>query len=123
MAKKQENEKIDIFGMDWQDEFNNDFYFIKGAVDLTRACFSNNGDDVSDESVAAIFEEVRERLDKVESLMDRVWHSMRELKKLTPEQEKKRKMLDDLKQREIIQAIGKIGDKFDKKMIETLERR
>jgi hypothetical protein len=105
------------------DEFNNDFYFIKGAVDLTRVCFSNNGDDVSDESVAAIFEEVKGRLEKVENLIDRVFHSIRELKKLSPEQEKKRKMLEDQNQRESIQAIGKIGEKFEKKMIKTLERR
>ena len=116
MTKKQKEEKIDIFNVGWKDEFNNDFYFIKGVVDLTRVCFSNNGDDVSDESVVAILEEAKGRLDKVESLMERVFDSIRELKKLTPEQEKKRKMLDDQRQREYIQAVGKIGEKFDKKM-------
>ncbi len=64
MAKKEEE--------NWIDEFDDDFYFIRGAVDLTRACFSRGGDDVSDGSVAAIFEEVTKKLDKMRTVIDRV---------------------------------------------------
>lgn len=117
MGKKQENEKIDIFGMDWQDEFDDYFCFIRGGVDLVRGCFMHDGNmDVDDESVVVILDEAKDRLNKMRTLMDRLFHSMRELNKLTPEQEKKRKMLDDLKQQEYIQAVGKISEKFEKKM-------
>ena len=75
MAKKQKEEKIDIFDIGWKDEFDDDFYFIRGAVDLTRACFSRGGDEVSDGSVAAIFEEVTKKLDKMRIVIDRVHDS------------------------------------------------
>ena len=115
MDKKQEEKN-------WMDEFEDDFYFIRGAVDLARGCSSQEGTGVSDGSVVAVLEEAVNKLDDLQSLIDRVFKSTFEIEKLTPEQEKKRKMFEDLKEREIIQAVGRIGDKFDKKM-KVFERR
>jgi hypothetical protein len=83
MAKKQEKEKIDIFGMNWQDEFNDYFYFIKGGVDVVSGCFRNGGYGVSSVSVVTILEEANDRLDKMRDLMDRVNLSIREVDKDT----------------------------------------
>jgi hypothetical protein len=66
MAKKQEEEK------NWIDEFDNDFYFVRGGVDLVSGCFQYDGGVVSDDSVVAILEEVKDRLDKMRTLIDRI---------------------------------------------------
>ena len=69
MAKKQEEEK------NWIDEFDDDFYFIRGGVDLVSGCFQYGGDVVSDDSVVTILEEVKNRLDKMRTVIDRVYNS------------------------------------------------
>ena len=89
MAKKQEK--------NWIDEFEDDFYFIRGAVDLARGCSSQEGCGISDGSIPAVLEEAVNKLDDLHGLIDRVSKSISEIEKLTPEQEKKRKMLEDLK--------------------------
>jgi hypothetical protein len=116
MPKKQQEEKIDIFNASWRDEFEDDFYFVRGAVDLARGCSSQEGCGISDGSIPTVLEEAVNKLDDLHSLIDRVFKSIFEIKKLTPEQEKQRKTLKDLEMQEVTMAIGKISQKFEKKV-------
>jgi hypothetical protein len=60
-------------GKNWIDEFEENFYFIRGGVDLVRGCFLHDGSmDVDNESVVVILDEAKHRLDKMRTLIDRV---------------------------------------------------
>ena len=69
MAKKQEEKE------NWIDEFEKDFYFVRGGVDLVSGCFQHDGGVVSDDSVVTILEEAKNRLDRIGILINRVHDS------------------------------------------------
>jgi len=65
MTKKQEEEN-------WIDEFEKDFSFIRGGVDLVIGNFMHRDMNVEHDSIINVLEEAKNRLDKIRTLINRV---------------------------------------------------
>jgi hypothetical protein len=71
MPKKEE--KIDV---GWIDQFNENFRFIRGAVDVAAAALGYEA-PVQPASIAPVLEEVLRRLNKLDDLVQGFWLQVR----------------------------------------------
>jgi hypothetical protein len=75
MTKKQKEERVDIMERNWIDEFENDFCFASGAVDLVIGNFMHNDVNVRNDSIVTVLYEAQKRLDRVGALVNQIHQS------------------------------------------------
>ena len=110
---KKPKEKVSYQDVGWIDRFNDDFRFIRGAVDLSAAGLGCEA-PIEHISVSYVMEEALHKLDRLDDLVQEIWESIRASKMNSPEW-KKRKAIQKQTTKKYIAAVKKIASEPAKK--------